>query len=155
MDYSWFNRKIQRDDTGRPINDIHPLVFWIFWLVFAAWLVFMMSGCATPRTESRTMNGIAYVAHIDQTTTPCLYRGADSGCASPATGEIWISGAAGPHVERHEVAHIAGMRHGEWEMMLVGTTQRLCSRVTVAAWHYKVGDLICVDRNGERVFSLP
>lgn len=50
----------------------------------------------------------------------------------------------------HELAHVAGMRHGAWRKNAFGTE---CAVVTVAGYQtgYEVGDLICAGMDGSDV----
>ena len=115
----------------------------------------LLAGCTSlmPRVHTFMLGDIEITEHIDTNDYPdgCGDRTSWAGCYSQINGKhhIWRASAASVWVVAHERAHALGMRHTDYVTVFGGDK---CAKVLAAGGRYKVGQTICTDRSGERVF---
>lgn len=102
--------------------------------------------------KKRMHNGQEVTEHIDENDSPCGGRGL-GGCYSNPGGQhhVWYSAISEPHTISHELSHVDGMRHTQWEPTRTGPFGTLlnCAIVTAPANQYELFDRICVTHRGE------
>lgn len=111
-------------------------------------LFLSLSGCATPTSQVRSVEGKSYILHLDHDDNPCGNRGWQNGCYVQRGDyhAIYMSSIAPSHVLPHEEAHRLGMRHAEW--------MNGCTVITVGLLpRYPLGAKICIRNNEEYVES--
>ena len=101
----------------------------------------MLVGCATPAPSVTQTKWGSVLEHPDD-VSGCNFVGS-SGCYIFITGhEIWYFGM---RARTHEMAHVAGMRHGTWQFYRDWN----CAIITEAGdTAYRKGDRICIAANG-------
>jgi len=108
--------------------------------------IIILIGCSTPKTIVTFENNTLVYEHIDHDDQPkgCT-RGPFNGCAMG--NHIWYSGVSGPHVRQHELSHVYGMKHTDWEynswykancsIVIKELLPKYPLNATICAWSYK------------------
>lgn len=151
------------DDRYKGFSDksqVGNLVWTIFWTFLLGVILASLFGCAglQPRIESRTVDGVTVVAHIDtgDAPAPCGISHLH-GCYQmiEGVGHVWYSDVSPPSVLIHEVkGHGMGMQHGEYSKRgpFGGDW---CATVTAGNQHYPLGSVICYDGRNEYFLQAP
>lgn len=103
---------------------------------------------AEPFDRTLVVDDELIYAHINYLDNPCHSNGERGGCYAliKASHHVWYSASAPAFVLAHELAHVKGMRHTEWEYGPRGAR----ATVTVAGPGYPLGATIF--DNGYREF---
>lgn len=100
-------------------------------------------------------NGVPYTAIIDALDNPCKNRGVAHGCHARFNGQHYIyhTSVAPKYVVEHEIAHVDGMEHSDWEY---DSQQKAnCSFITKQLLpKYPLGYRLCVTYQKEWTYKL-
>ena len=115
----------------------------LLFLIVGVVLTFILDGCAEAITRPASIDGIAYIEHIDTNDAPC--RPLREGCYMVLYGvpNVWYSSFNPKYVREHELAHVQGMWHTPWS--------NNCAVVLIAGGKYRIGQTICDTEFGERI----
>lgn len=111
-------------------------------------LCLLLSACASPITKLTIIDGAPVFEHIDHNDNPCGNRGLAAGCQQG--NSIWYSSVGPAYVRDHELAHIRGMRHGEWRYD--SWRKQTCTVITVGIEGYPQGAVLCHDGNRQAIY---
>ena len=114
-------------------------------------ILLLLVGCATPTVTQKSINGVAYVEHMNTEDMPCDYP-ADGCFQQRADGSkhVWLSNMSSRQTPHHEInGHVLGMWHTPWGKDMFG---RPCATIMIGNADYPAGKTICNTKTGEWVF---
>jgi hypothetical protein len=118
-------------------------------------LSLLLGGCAsTPHQIAQRVSpqGKPYTLVVGALDVPAGCEDYRNGCYSPPLNTVFVPIYFQQHTLDHEEAHVDGMRHTPWTVLM----GRYCSTVVVPGGKYAIGDMICVNANSETILqSIP
>lgn len=118
--------------------------------------IIILLGCSSTVIKQGTSpQGKEYTLILDSLNNPCGNRGYASGCYTVINGQhyVYFSSVAPSFVRDHEISHVDGMRHSDWEY---DPQQKAnCSFITKELLpNYPLGWRICVTHQREWIYKV-